>query len=81
MAHSSTEMTELVRVRREEHILGEVLILSESPDEKLYNKKRKRGQPKTRWKDADQRDIKSTGLTAGEEMDRVERSCHTDDPI
>ena len=32
--------------------------------------KRKRGRPKTRWKDACQRDLKSTGLRAGEETDR-----------
>ena len=67
MAHSSTEMTELVRVRREEHIPGKVLMID-------IRGKMKTGQPKTRWKDAGQRDIKSTGLRAGEEMDRVERS-------
>ena len=33
--------------------------------------KRKRGRPKTRWKDACQRDLKSTGLRAGEETDRA----------
>ena len=31
----------------------------------------KRGRPKTRWKDACQRDLKSTGLRAGEETDRA----------
>ena len=31
--------------------------------------KRKRGRPKTRWKDACQRYLKSTGLRAGEETD------------
>ena len=33
--------------------------------------KRKRGRPKTIWKDACQRDLKSTGLRAGEETDRA----------
>ena len=33
--------------------------------------KRKRGRPKTRWKDACQRDLQSTGLRAGEETDRA----------
>ena len=31
--------------------------------------KRKRGRPKTRWKDACQRDLKNTGLRTGEETD------------
>ena len=31
----------------------------------------KRGRPKTRWKDTCQRDMKNTGLRAGEEMDRA----------
>ena len=33
--------------------------------------KTKRGRPKTRWKDACQRDLKSTGLRGGEEADRA----------
>ena len=33
--------------------------------------KRKRGRPKTRWKDACQRHLKHTGLRAGEETDRA----------
>ena len=33
--------------------------------------KRKRGRPKTRWKDACQRYLKGTGLRAGEETDRA----------
>ena len=33
--------------------------------------KRKRGRPKTRWKDACQRYLKTTGLRAGEETDRA----------
>ena len=33
--------------------------------------KRRRGRPKTRWKDACQRDLKSTGLRAGEETERA----------
>ena len=43
-----------------EHILRKVL-RADIPG------KRKRGRPKTRWKDACQRDLKSTGLRAGEE--------------
>ena len=35
--------------------------------------KRKRGRPKTRWKDACQRYLKSTGLRAGEETVRAMR--------
>ena len=46
-----------------EHILRRVL-RADMPG------KRKRGRPKTRWKDACQRDLKSTGLRAGEETDR-----------
>ena len=42
-----------------------------------------RGQTKTRWKDACQRDLKSTGLRAGEETDRAtwsrKISSHTSD--
>ena len=45
-----------------EHILRKVL-RADIPG------KRKRGRPKTRWKDACQRDLKSTGLRAGEETD------------
>ena len=47
-----------------EHILRKVL-RADIPG------KRKRGRPKTRWKDTCQRDLKSTGLRAGEEMDRA----------
>ena len=46
-----------------EHILRKVL-RADIPG------KRKRGRPKTRWKDACQRDLKDTGLRAGEETDR-----------
>ena len=46
--------------------------------------KRKIGPPKIRWKDACQRDMKSTGLRAGEETDRAmwrrKISSHTSDP-
>ena len=46
--------------------------------------KRKRGRPKTRWKDACQRDWQSTGLRAGEETDRAmwrrKIISHTGDP-
>ena len=31
----------------------------------------KRGRPKTRWRDAGQRDLKNTGLRVGEETDRA----------
>ena len=47
-----------------EHILRKVLT-ADIPG------KRKIGRPKTRWKDACQRDLKSTGLRAGEETDRA----------
>ena len=47
-----------------EHILRKVII------EGGYTRERKRGRPKTRWKDACQRNLKSTGLRAGEETDR-----------
>ena len=46
--------------------------------------KRNRGRPKTRWKDAFQRALKSTGLRAGEETDRAmwrrKIISHTGDP-
>ena len=48
--------------RDEEHILRKVL-RADLPG------KRKIGRPKTRWKDACERDLKSTGLRAGEETD------------
>ena len=47
-----------------EHILRKVL-RADIPG------KRKRGRPKTRWKDACQQDLKSTGLRAGDETDRA----------
>ena len=47
-----------------EHILRRVL-RADIPG------KRKRGRPKTRWKDACQRDLKSTEMRAGEETDRA----------
>ena len=60
-----------------EHILRKVL-RADIPG------KRKRGRPKTRWKDACQRDLKSTGLRAGEETDRAmwrrKIISHTGDP-
>ena len=60
-----------------EHILRKVL-RSDIPG------KRKRGQPKTSWKDACQRDLKSTGLRAGKETDRAmwrrKIISHTGDP-
>ena len=57
---------ELVHVMRrdEEHTLRKVLRMD-------LAEKRKRGRLKTRWKDACQRNIKSTGLRAGEEKDRA----------
>ena len=71
MAQASTKITERrlnwyghVMRRDGEHILRKVL-RADIPG------KRKRGRPKTRWKDAFQRDLKSTGLRAGEEMDRA----------
>ena len=60
-----------------EHILRKVL-RADIPG------KRKRGRPKTRWKDACQRDWQSTGLRAGEETDRAmwrrKIISHTGDP-
>ena len=74
------EKIELVRhVMRSdgEHILRKVL-RADIPG------KRKRGRPKTRWKVACQRDLKSTGLRAGEETDRAmwrrKLISHTGDP-
>ena len=47
--------------------------------------KMKRGRPITRWNDACQCDVESTGLRAGEEMDRAPWSrkifSHTGDPM
>ena len=53
--------------RRDEEDIGLLrkLLMADIPG------KRKRGLPKTRWKDACQRDFKSTGLRAGEETDRA----------
>ena len=60
-----------------EHILRKVLRAD-------IQGKRKRGRPKTRWKDVCQRDLKSAGLRAGEETDRVmwrrKIISHTGDP-
>ena len=71
MAQASKKITERrlnwyahVMRRDGEHILRKVL-RADIPG------KRKRGRPKTRWKDACQRDLKSTGLRAGEETDRA----------
>ena len=71
MAQASTKITERrlnwyehVMRRDGEHILRKVL-KADIPG------KRNRGRPKTRWKDACQRDLKSTGLRAGEETDRA----------
>ena len=50
--------------RDDEHIQSKVLRM-DTPE------KRKRDRPKTRWKDMCQRYMKSTGLRAGEEMDRA----------
>ena len=64
-------------MKDEEHILRKVL-RTDIPG------KRKRGHLKTRWKDTCQRDLKSTGLRAGEERDRAmwirKVSRHTSDP-
>ena len=68
---------EHVMRRDGEHILRKVL-RADIPG------KRKRGRPKTRWKGACQRDLKSTGLRAGEETDRAmwkrKTISHTGDP-
>ena len=53
-----------VMMRDGEHILKKVF-RTDKPG------KRKKGRPKTRWKDACQQDLKSTGLRAGDEMDRA----------
>ena len=65
-------------VRRDgEHTLRKVLRAD-------IQRKRKRGRPRTRWKDACQRDLQSIGLRAGEETDRAmwRRNIisHTGDP-
>ena len=66
-----------VMMRDGDHILRKVL-RADVPG------KRKRGRPKTRLKDACQRDLKSTGLRAGEETDRAiwrrKIISHTVDP-
>ena len=55
-----------VMKRDGEHILRKVL----KADRPIgLPGKSKRGRPKTRWKDACQRDLKSTGLRAGEGTD------------
>ena len=63
--------------RDEEDILREVLI-TDIPGNKMIRR------PKTRWKDACQQYLKSTGLRAGEETDRAmwrgNNISHTDDP-
>ena len=71
MAQASKKITEKrlnwyghVMRRDGEHILRKVM-RADIPGQ------RKRGRPKTRWKDACQRYLKSTGLRAGEETDRV----------
>ena len=84
MAPASKKITERrlhwyghVMGRYGEHILRKVL-------RAYISGKIKRGRPKTRWKDACQRDLKSTGLRAGEETDRAmwrrEITSHTGDP-
>ena len=71
MAQTSKKITERrlnwfghVMRRDGEHILRKVLRVD-------IPGKTKRGRPKTRWKDACQRDLKSTGLRASEETDRA----------
>ena len=71
VAQASKQITERrlnwyghVMRRDGEHILRKVL-RADIPG------KRKRGQPKTRWKYSCQRYLKSTGLRAGEETDRA----------
>ena len=63
--------------RDKEHILRKVLGTDVSG-------KKKSGRPKTRWKDACQRDLKSAGQRAGEETDRAmwrrKIVSHTGDP-
>ena len=71
VAQASKKITERILnghghvMRRDgEHILRKVMRAA-------IPGKRKRGRPKTRWKDACQRDLKSTALRAGEETDRA----------
>ena len=84
MAQASKKITERkliwyghVMRRDGEHILRKVL-RTDIPG------KRKRGRPKTSWKDACQRDLQSIGLRAGEEtgreMWRRKIISHTGDP-
>ena len=47
-------------MRRDEEYIQRKVLRADIP------RKRKRGRPKTRWKDASQRDMKSTGVRAGE---------------
>ena len=71
MTQASKQITERqfnrcghVMMKDEEHILRKVL-KTDIPGE------RKRGRPKTRRKDACQRDMKNMGLRTGEEMVRA----------
>ena len=63
--------------REEEHAVRRVMT-EEIPG------KRKRGRPKTRWKDVCRRDMQTVGLRAGEEEDRAywraRINNHTGDP-
>ena len=75
--HRETRLNGHVMRGDEEYILGKVL-RADIPG------KRKRVRPKARWKDVSQRDLKSTGLRAGEETNRAmwsrKISSHTGDP-
>ena len=61
------ETIELVRdvMRRDEEHIPRKVLRADIPG------KRKKERWKTRWKDACQRDLKSTGLRAGDETDRA----------
>ena len=55
----NTECELLFVMRRDDEHIPRKVLRADIPG------KRKRGRPKTRWQDACQRDLKSTGLRAG----------------
>ena len=60
------ERTEMVWARHEDGRSR-----SEESDDESDTGKRKRGRPKTRWKDVSKRDVQTVGLREGDEGDRA----------
>ena len=59
-----TEMVWHVMRMEEDHVVKRVMM-------KTIPGKRKRGRPKTRWKDVCKRDMQTVGLREGDERDRA----------